>query len=281
MVSTQIGSLRRFLATNGPRPTAGGGPALLVASGKGGTGTSTLAALLALVGAAEGRRTLIVDANRGLATLHLLLGVAEGPGMGALREGMTPRELMVPVAANLELLTCAAPCEEALSALSDAEWGTLFRRVAATYGEFELVVIDGGSRLDGLRSLGTFGAGRLVAVTASDRISLAATHALVKVCTAQQPGIRTELVVNRCGDAEARATFEVVREGVGRFLARSVEFGGAIPDDPHFGRALGQGQTVQEAARGGGLADAVYELARQITSTGAQAMAAYPQLATR
>jgi flagellar biosynthesis protein FlhG len=269
-MSTQLGSLRRFLATAAPR--RGGDAhegAILVASGKGGSGTSTLAALLALVAAAEGRRTLLIDADRGLATLHLLLGCEEGPGLGALREGRAPLDLVVPVAANLELLSCAPPPERAEEAPTVAEWPALYRRVLGCYGDFDLVVVDGGSRLDSLRGAGVLGAGRLLAVSAVDRISLAATHALIKACTAQHPGLRTGVAINRSGEAEARVAFEVLREGVGRFLARKLDFGGAIPDDPVFRQAIDEGATAQVAATRGALADAVRDLAIRAIPRGA------------
>lgn len=279
-MSTQLGSLRRFLATAAPRRSAEFDErALVVASGKGGTGTSTLAALLALVGAAEGRRTLLVDADRGLATLHLLLGAEEGPGLGALREGRTPLDLLVPAAANLELLSCATPPEAEAEAPSGAEWPALYRRVVGCYGEFELVVIDGGSRLEGLRGDRLLGADRLLAVSAPDRVSLAATHALVKASLAQHPGVQAGVVFNRVGELEARSAFDVLCEGVGRFLARQIEFRGALPDDSRFRDAIARGATVQEAATRGGLADAVRDLAARTIPMGASP--AYSQLVTR
>lgn len=269
-MSTQLGSLRRFLATAAPRRSGDAHEgALLVASGKGGSGTSTLAALLALVAAAEGRRTLLIDADRNLATLHLLLGCEEGPGLGTLREGRPPLDLVVPVAENLGLLSCAAPFERAPEAPTAAEWRVLYRRVAACYDEFEFVVIDGGSRLDGLRGNDLLGAGRLLAASAVDRVSLAATHALVKACTTQRPGLGVGVAINRSGEAEARGAVEVLKEGVGRFLARSIEFSGALPEDPHFRQAIDQGATIQEAATRGVLADAVRDLAQRLITPGA------------
>jgi MinD-like ATPase involved in chromosome partitioning or flagellar assembly len=279
-MSTQLGSLRRFLAQSAPRRAAGGGTALVVGSGKGGTGTTTLAALLALIGAAEGRRTLLVDADRGLATAHLLLGVESGPGLGALRDGLSPHDLLVPGAENLSLLTCGAPIDDPHGALGGAEWQALLRRVPACYGDFDLIVVDSGSRLDGVRGIGSLGAGRLLAVTTADRISLAATHALVKVSTAQQPGLRTGLVVNRSSEPEARGAFAVLQEGIGRFLARTVEFIGVLPDDPRFREGIDRGQTILEAASRAALADAVRDLAPQLIPSDAPAMAAPPRVVT-
>ena len=75
-MSRQLDSVRRFLAQQrspGPRPEEG--VAIVAGSGKGGTGTSSIVALLGLAAADAGREVLLVDANENVGTLHLLLGV--------------------------------------------------------------------------------------------------------------------------------------------------------------------------------------------------------------
>ncbi len=57
-------------------PTPGPRPAIVcVTSGKGGTGKSVLTSNLAVHLAASGVRVMAVDADMGLANLHLLLGM--------------------------------------------------------------------------------------------------------------------------------------------------------------------------------------------------------------
>src|SRR5690606_26799345 len=102
----QAHALRRFLIGRGAAPGSGSGTTLVVASGKVGVGTPALAALLALRAAEEGRSPLLVDAEAGHGTLHLIRGVEPGPGLAALRCGMlTPRDLLVPVVDRLQLVT--------------------------------------------------------------------------------------------------------------------------------------------------------------------------------
>jgi MinD-like ATPase involved in chromosome partitioning or flagellar assembly len=264
-MSSQLDSLRRFLHTGGARPAPGGRTgALVVGSGKGGSGTSTFAALLALLAAAEGRQTLLVDADRSLPTLHLLLGVEAGPGLGALRGDLAPEQLLVPAAPGLTLLTCGAPLDEEAPALGEGEWQALFRRIVPLYGDYERVIVDGGSRLAGVAGAVGAGAGRLLAVTAADRVSLAATHALVKACTARSPGLPTSVALNRTGEGEGRAAFEVVEAGVGHFLARSLDFAGAVPEEPRFRQGVESGLTLQQAAANAALTTALRQLAARL-----------------
>src|SRR5437899_11340181 len=58
------------VAASGPRPTI-----VCVTSGKGGTGKSVLTSNLAVHLAASGIRVLAIDADMGLANLHILLGM--------------------------------------------------------------------------------------------------------------------------------------------------------------------------------------------------------------
>ena len=258
-MSTQVESLRRFLAGRAPTHGAETGTALVVGSGKGGVGTSTLAALIALRAVEEGRRALLVDGEENPGTLHMLLGVDAGPGLAALRGGtISPEALMVPVVTGLELVTGWPAGEE--SELGAAERRALLRRVSGSYGAFDRVIVDAGSRLDGV--LGACGAGarRLLAVSGSDRVSLAATHALIKAVSARLPRLPIAVLFNGCDDAEARGAFEVLRTGVGHFLARAVDFAGSIPEDPALRQAVGAGSTLTEAAASSPITSAVHGL---------------------
>ncbi|MDD2561910.1 MAG: P-loop NTPase, partial [Eubacteriales bacterium] len=51
------------------------GKVILIVSGKGGVGKSTLAAALAVTAAKKNRRTVLLDADIGLRSLDLMLGL--------------------------------------------------------------------------------------------------------------------------------------------------------------------------------------------------------------
>ena len=89
----------RSAAAPASRSTSSSGTARVVAlaSGKGGVGTSTAAALLGAAVAATGRRVLLVDAVGHLGTLHELLAVTPLHSLGALRRGLEPQALVTPV----------------------------------------------------------------------------------------------------------------------------------------------------------------------------------------
>jgi flagellar biosynthesis protein FlhG len=253
-VSAQLEPLRRQLAPRvypSRRGEADG--AVVFASGKGGTGTSTLAALLAVGAAARGSRVLLVDGNVGFGSLHLYLGVGAGAGWAALKAGAPAEDLLVKVTETLTLLP-AGNAEDA-AAISAAERAALFRKVSSLYAAYDLVVLDGGSRLDSVLAACGAGVGRLVAVSTPDRVSLAGTYALMKVLDGKLSGLPVSVVVNR-GDETAA---ESLRGAARRFLARSVDCAGAVPDDECLRAGINAGMDIQDAAVDSPAAAAILE----------------------
>jgi flagellar biosynthesis protein FlhG len=233
-----------------------------VGSGKGGVGTSTIAALLAATMAEQGRRVLLVDAGQRLGGLHHLLGVEPAGSLGQLRGGREPHDLLVPVAERLSLFP--ASLEEA--ELRPTERRLLMRRVAALFDGFELVVIDAGSSAESLVAACADGATRLLAVTAGDRISLVATYALCKAVHTRHRALPVDVLVNRHEGSEAARCFDAIDAGARQFLGLSLRLAGAIPADPTLDAALRRGMPFPDAAAGSPAALAAHDVVMRALS---------------
>ena len=70
---------------------------ILVASGKGGVGKSTVSALLGQALAAAGHKTLLAELDSGLRSLDVALGVAESVAfdMGDIARGTPPEQTLL------------------------------------------------------------------------------------------------------------------------------------------------------------------------------------------
>ena len=248
-------SLRTYIAgrTDGPGYTPASG-VLVVGAGKGGVGASTIATLMAVEASRVGQKVLLVDGDEHLGQLHLLLGMdTAGPGVAALRGGqMRPEDLVRSVVGSLYLLPGGGSGVEGTLAVSTAERRMLFRRIADLHEHFDLVVVDGGSRLEAVTAAMTAGVERLLVVTATDRVSLASSYALVKVARGRFGEVPVELVVNRVAGNQGLAAHRIVDGAAERFLRADVPLAGAVPDD----------DAVQAAVETGGL------LAVETTSPG-------------
>jgi len=254
-MSSQLAAVRQFMVERGraaPRPSTP--PVIAVGAGKGGVGTSTVATLLASA-MSERHNVLLVETGNQLGAVHHILGVDPARTLDDLRGGRAaPEDLLIPVAERLTMLSAHTP--PTAEPVTAAERKLLFRRTASLYERFDLVVIDAGSTVDSI--LGVCGDGaRFLAVTASDRISVVSTYALIKLLHLRCPNVTIEIVTNRCDEDVALRTVESLTEASAKFLGRPVIFAGAVPDDPHFMKSLGAGLSAIDAAAGSPAADAL------------------------
>lgn len=278
-MTRSVDSLKAFMAGSGRAPTWRPRPGVVVVgSGKGGVGTSTVCALLALSAAHRGEQVLLVDADESVGSLHLMLGIADGgPGVGALRGGhVTPQELLTVAGPGLTLLPGGGGGTDATLSAATAERRALLRRVADLYDRYDLVVVDGGSRLESVMAACGAGAERLLCVTDPSRISLAASYALFKVARTRFESMPVELVVNRADERQGRSLHSVVRQATQSFLATDVRFGGALPTDAEVADLMNDGSalqnltlTSQAALAAGGLVDRIIGEQEMLLNAGA------------
>lgn len=247
-----VDSLKAFMAKGGRDGSHRILPHVVVlGAGKGGVGTSALAGLVALHASRRGSEVLLVDADETVGSLHYMFGVqGEVPGLGALRSGaVTPEELVMTVAPGLTLFPGGGGGVDATLAVASAERRMLLRRVAGLYPRFDLVVVDGGSRLDSVMAACAAGAGRMMGVTTPDRIAQAAVYALLKVTQGRFGELPTELLVNRASDDTAREVHQLVHSAAASFLGTRVPFGGNVADDEALRELLAHGGSLVELAQ--------------------------------
>ena len=265
-MSSQLAAVRQFMVERGrsaPR-AASTPPIVVVGAGKGGVGTSTVAALLAST-MSEHRSVLLVETGQQLGAVHHMLGVDPVRTLDDLRAGRaTPEELLIPVADRLTLLSAHSPPTAEL--LSAAERKLLFRRTTALYERYQLVVVDAGSTVDSIVTA-CADSSRFLAVTATDRIAVVSTYALIKLLHLRCPAVALEIVANRCDDDVALRTIDSLTEACEKFLGRPVDFAGAVPDDPNFASALAAGLSAVDAAAGSPAADALRAIGARIAPT--------------
>jgi MinD-like ATPase involved in chromosome partitioning or flagellar assembly len=205
---------------------------VLVGSGKGGVGKSLLSILLAAEAASAGRRVLLFDADMNLGTLHVLLGLRPAARVDALLDSeLEPADLVCRVSRNLWLLpgTCGAERLHDMPALDRAR---LELRLSAVFANYDLVIADAGSGLDGAIRTATISADRLVVVATPEPAALTGAYALMKVAHLRTPKIPIDVLVNRCqNDVEGAVAFDKLAFACDRFLSREIHHLGTIAED--------------------------------------------------
>ncbi|HEX3868741.1 MAG TPA: P-loop NTPase [Gemmatimonadaceae bacterium] len=227
---------------------------LLVCSGKGGVGTSIVASLAAIAAAERGERVLLVDAGESGGSLHLLFGVRPSRSLWMLADdAVNPIDAFVVVGENLTLVAASAGGSVAAPS-SPEERRAVLRNLATAYGGFDLVVFDGGSRLDTITAIAQLTNPAMLLVTSADRLALAANYALIKA-TNLRADDTVSVVANRHGESVAQEACDFLAGACSHFLDRSIAIVGAIPDDPCLQAAVGAGMTVRDALDGSPAAD--------------------------
>ena len=252
------GSATLRLHNGAPRASAMGrnGPVrLLVASGKGGVGTSIVAALAALSAAERGERVMLVDASEVAGSMHLLFGSRPAHGVWSLIDARVRAEDVTTQIGNSLFLIAGGAVGNAAVPANDAERRGALTRLSHLYAGYDLIVFDGGARLDTLSAIGELADPTVLLVTSADRLALAANYALVKSLHARRPDANISVVCNRHGEAVAADACEYLVGACAHFLGRSIEVLGAVPDDPCLQAAVGAGMTVRDALDGSPAAD--------------------------
>lgn len=230
---------------------------LLVTSGKGGVGTSMIAALTALTAAECGKRVLLVDACEAGGSLHHLFGVKPKHSLWMLSHPrILPNEALVPIDETLMLLP-GGTSGAAVAPTSDDDRRAALGRLAMLYSDFDLVLFDGGSRLDTITAISDLVDPLVLLVTSADRLALAANYALVKSARMRRPNAMISVVANRHGEALSAEACEYLIDACSHFLGKSIAVAGSIPDDPCLQAGIGAGMTVRDALSGSPAADAM------------------------
>ena len=233
---------------------------LLVASGKGGVGTSIVAALTAMSAAERGERVLLVDASEGGGTLHHLFGVRPTHSLWMLTDSrLHPDQALIAIDDRLTLVAggTSGSSGTAVAPASDHERRSALTRLAHVFANYDLVIFDGGSRLDTITAISELADPSVLLVTSADRLSLAANYALVKSVRSRRADVRVSVLANRHGDALSAEACEFLAGACAHFLGRTIDVAGHLPDDPCLQAAVGAGMTVREALDGSPAAEAM------------------------
>ncbi len=264
---SQLDSLRSAIALRdrtgtSHRSDASGPTVLVCASGRGGSGTSMVSALLALSAAGDGHNTLLIDGDDLIGPHAMLLDVTPAVRWPALLGGGVHSTQLPTVIAPTMALVAGGRAESDASPLSTAERRACFARLHSLAESYALVVIDAGSRLDAM--LAAIDSDRinaqLVIITAgSDPIAMASSYALLKAAHTRRPHIEAGVLCNRLPDAMAARVADTLAHGAEQFLARPLAFAGAIPHDTALDAALRAGMPFLDAVTGSPVAVAAHD----------------------
>ncbi len=217
--------------------------AIAITGGKGGVGKSAIAVNLAVAYAQQSSRTVIVDADMGMADLNLLLGVAPDKTLHDVARGMDVEDVLVE--AHGVHLVPTLNGNDALERMGDDERRSLLESIELLDEQFDTLVIDVGAGVGANQTVFAGAVPTTVVVVTPEPLSLADAYATLKVLSQRQGLQRAYVLPNRVRNAnEAQEVVDRLSALVARFLDISLSALPAIPFDPAVEKSSFNGQPL-------------------------------------
>lgn len=222
------------------------GTAIVVTSGKGGTGKTTLTAGISSCLAAIGRRVLCIDMDIGLRNLDISLGMSDRvlmdfsdvvEGRCSLERGAAAH----PVIEGLYLLT--APMHLPAGRISPAQMTAFLDQARQS---FDYILIDSPAGIGSGFQLAVAGADRAVVVTTNDPSALRDAQRAVAELGKTLPAIH--LVMNRIQPKMMKRLHTTIDDAMD---TAGLPLLGVVPEDVQVSLALGVGEPLVLASRRG------------------------------
>ena len=240
---------------------------LLVCSGKGGAGKTSVTLNLGLALVEQGLKVALVDASTGLSHLDLLFGRTAYWNLEHVLTGS--RGLSVVILSpceNLQLITGLSSALETgvrVPIQRKRMAGELDRHLS----DVDVVLIDGTSGQSRLNRQLMNTVDLTFLVTTLETTALADTYALLKSVSSVEHDPKMELIINRSEPSSASASFANLKQTMKLFLRRDIQLAGTIPEDTSVWRAIMSRRPFYFEHPLTPAGAALQQLARRITST--------------
>lgn len=255
---------QRWLASD---RKAGGARLLVVAGGKGGVGTTTVAIHLAEALAHRGFCPVLVDADVDGGNTAMLCGIQERYTIADVLVGRkSVQETLEPGPAGIRVLAGAWE----LGVLADGSATAQHRllgQLQRLHHRTEVVVVDVGNSWSRWARRFWQAADRVLLVTTSELAAIMDAYASVKILAAGEPGISLELVVNMAADADTAQDVERrLTRACQRFLGLRLGAAGYLPYVAPSVSAMSDLATVGGLASSASLTQAFQQLAEIVAA---------------
>jgi flagellar biosynthesis protein FlhG len=232
MFDDQAKELRQLVRIDGARLTPQLPPPrlILVAGGKGGVGTSTVALNLAVTLAQLGQRVVLVDADPAAADITARLGLLPDHGIAQVLSGWrTVRETWLEGPSGLRVVP-SGWAEEQHDAWSQSGQQRLIDELRSLAGQTDYVVLDIGRSPHPASRLLWQVADAALLVSTSDVVAVMDTYAAIKLCLGEGASAAVWSLFNLVeSETAADDAFARLSMACQRFLGLNIQLGGALP----------------------------------------------------
>jgi flagellar biosynthesis protein FlhG len=219
-------------ARNNSNDAQKGATVFAVTSGKGGVGKTSLSVNLACEFIRRGYRTMLVDADLGLANAHILAGMKPGKTLSDYVDGRaTLSEVIEEGPARVRFLTGGSGVKD-MANLEEEGRKKILAAIEELRPHCDVILVDTGAGVSKGVTDFVMMADHTVVVTTSNFAAIADAYGIVKVVV--QDGYRNPIhcVVNRVrSPEEAEQVFMKLKGCTERFLNFDLNWLGLLPED--------------------------------------------------
>ena len=270
-MSDQAGGIRLLRAVRSARPFVSGSFArgtltIALTSGKGGVGKTQLSANLAVAMAKAGLKVLVLDADLGLASLDLALGVSPREDLlSVVRGDRTLEDILMPSDSGVTLVP-ACPGRYEVANMGKAERDSLLAMLQNLASSYDALIIDTGAGIGTNAVEFAAVADEVLLVATTDPTSLRDAYAMAKVLHKRNGVSRIQFIANQVsGEMEGVAVYERLQGIVGRFLGLELDYLGCVPRDENVSRAVASGEPYVIGAPRSLAARATTQIVKRLT----------------
>lgn len=240
---------------------------IAVASGKGGVGKTTVSVNFSTALQMAGQRTLLFDADFGLANVDVLLGLQPRLHLGHVLQGKAKlADTIVETATGLRVIPSASG-QRWLAEMTDEMRTGLIHGFSELASDIDCLVIDTAAGITGNVLALAQAAQSVLIVVCDEPAAITDAYALVKVLSNDHRVRNFEVVANQTrSKGEGRNLFEKLQRVTDRFLDVQLEYVGDIPFDDNIRAAIQQQRTLVDWRPGSPAAVAIHELAHKALS---------------
>lgn len=221
---------------------------LAIASGKGGVGKTNVSVNLAISLSHAGQKTLILDADLGLANIDVMLGLQPKYNLRDVFNGSKKlKDIIVDGPAGIKIIPASSGFQE-MSDLSNAQHAGLIQAFSEFDDEIDVLIIDTAAGISD--SVVTFSraAQDVIVVVCDEPASITDAYALIKLLHRDYNIYRFRILSNMVHSAqEGRDVYQKLAKVSDKFLDVTLDYMGFVPFDEYLRKAVKRQRAVVEA----------------------------------
>lgn len=246
---------------------------IAVTGGKGGVGKTNVSVNLSLALGDLGRKTVLMDADLGLANVDVILGLRPKRNIQDVLAGECGlKDVMLEVNDNVRIVPASSGTQEmtSLGAHEHAELIYAFNEVA---DDIDVLIIDTAAGISDSVISFVRAAQEVLVVVCDEPTSITDAYALIKLLNRDYQMTRFRVLANMvASDAEGRNMFSKLLTVTDRFLDVTLQYVGSIPYDENVRKSVQRQTPVLKAFSKTKAALAYRQLATKVDSWPVQSM---------